>query len=387
MNKHVAVVTNFAAVEGRVLAEALKPVCFVVESSNTYPILSYVKLKLDGTTLTVTGTDLNVEVAADIDVIDCAGEWEACVSARVLMQIAKVAGSMSVRIEPRDSVETNHKGKPTTVAEVLVTLDQGEAIYTLYPLSPDSFPSMPGERGDKIEAFTNGQLPAMLNRVSSAMSTEETRYYLNGVCWSVGQWFAATDGHRLFKLNYSPDGGPMVQHIIPRKVVLLLSKFLAGADIAVYGVKERACLHFVSDGLTIRAKMIEGTYPDIERVIPKAEKVLHTLDLPAAAVTGALRRVTVLRSVRSGRAIRLFNSDGAVAMEVKNAEMGNVTAVLHGTVWPAGASDFGLNRDYLKDMVVTCADVVRIGITDPGAPVLISDNDDTLIRVQMPMRV
>lgn len=387
MNKHVQAAVHFATVEGKALAAALKPICFVVRTSK-YAILAMVKLKLDGTSLTVTGTDLDLEVSATLDVNDCGGEWETCVSASVLLDIARVAGPMMVRIEPRDRVETSRDGKDRTVMpEVLVTLDDGEAIYTLFPLTPDSFPTLPGERGDKVEAFTNGQLPAALARVSSAISTEETRYYLNGVCWSVGRWFAATDGHRLLKLEYSPDGGAVVQHIIHRKTVLLLSRFLCGADITVFAVKDRSYLDFVAGGMTIRAKVIEGTFPDIERVIPKADAIKHSIELRPAAIIAAIRRITVMRSIRGTRAIRIFNSGGSVGLEMKNVDTGDVTAVLHESKWPEGMSDFGLNCSYLRDMVVTCTDVVRIGHVDAGGPILISDNDAAMTRVQMPMRV
>lgn len=386
MNQHVHAAVQFAAVEGKALSAALKPICFVVERRDTYPILAMVKLKLQGTTLTVTGTDLDMMVTVDLDVNDCSGEWETCVSASVIMDIARVAGPMMVRIEPRDRLVTSGNDKPYTVPEVVVTLDDGEAIYTLMPLSPDSFPGMPGERGEKIESFTNGQLPASLARVSSAMSSEETRYYLNGVCWSVGRWFAATDGHRLFKLNYSPDGGT-VQHIIPRKTVLLLTRYFGGADFSVFTIKERSGLDFVAGNVTVRSKVIEGTFPDIDRVIPKSDAIKHSLQFQPAAISAAIRRVTVMCSKHGGRAVRFFNSGGHVALEMKNADAGDVSAVLHDSVWPEGLIEFGLNYQYLGDMVRSCEDVVRIGCGDAGYPILFGDSDTSMVRVQMPMRV
>lgn len=385
MNQHVQTAVHFATVEGRVLAAALKPICFVVERRNTYPILAMVKLALDGTTLTITGTDLDIEVSAALDVSDCGGEWETCVSASVLMDIARVAGPMMVRIEPRDRVDIRD-GKTFVYPEVVITLDADEAVYTLLPLPADTFPTVPGARGDKVESFTNGQLPAAIARVASAISTEETRYYLNGVCWSVGRWFAATDGHRLFKLNYSADGGT-VQHIIPRKTALLLARFFGGADISVFQVKEHTWLDFVAGSVSIRSKIIEGTYPDIERVIPKPDAIKHTIELQPAAISAAIKRVTIMRSKHGGRAVRFFNSGGHVAMEMKNANAGGVSAVLHDSVWPEGLSDFGLNCQYLSDMVRTCEDVVRIGCTDAGSLILFGDTDDAMTRVQMPMRV
>lgn len=389
MNKHVQTAVHFATVEGRALAAALKPIAFVVDRLNSYPILAMVKLKLDGTTLSLSGTDLDIEVSVDLDVNDCAGEWETCIPARLLHSIARVAGPMAIKIEPRDRIEARD-GKASVQPEVLVTLDDGAAIYTLLPLAADSFPSIPGERGEKTETFTNGQLASALSKCSSAMSTEETRYYLNGVCWTIsdaGRWFAATDGHRLLKHDYTSEAGAALQHIIPRKAVLLLTRFFKGADATIYANAAPHRLDITAGDFTMRMKTIEGAFPDIQRVIPSADKVTHSIEVNPLDITAALRRLGVLRS-HSGNTVRFFRDGGSVCIEMRNNSYGEVRAVLHGSEWPEGLTDFGLNATYLRDMVANCDGPIRIGLQDAaGAPVLFSDGDATMTRVQMRMRV
>ncbi|MFD1944709.1 DNA polymerase III subunit beta [Paradevosia shaoguanensis] len=371
----------FATVEGRALAKALQVVNYVTERRNAYPTLSCAKLEIRGTTLIISGTDLEIEVIITVDVEDAGGAWSGCVDARVLGDIARVAGSSNVTISPRGDENLD------------LRFDDGAA-FDLVVLASDAFPSLPGERGLTIERFTNGMLAASLAKVSQFISTDGLRYYINGALWEIGttgRRFAATDGHRLAVNLYEGKslGQSSARRIIPLKVVGLLEKHTAGLDVTAYSVArvpDGAAIEFVAPGLVIRAKLIDGTYPDIDRVTPKASDVRfdYALDLPE--VTAALRRVSVIFSKFSAHALRFFERDGRLAVEAKNADHGSASVVLS-TTWPGAKADFGLKATYLLDVLKHCTGKVTLRQIDASSPFLVMDEDETMTRVIMPMRV
>jgi len=358
MNKHLPVVAQFATVEGRSLSAGLKPLLFVVERRNTYPILGMVKLQLDGTQLRVSATDLNIEISTSLDVNDCAGEWSLCVDARTLGGIARVAGPMLIRLERLDQAQgVDAKGQNRTETQLKVELDSGAVTYVIGNVAEaDAWPVLKGGRGNEVERFTNGRLAASLAKVERVISREETRYYLNGVCWTIGyagRWVAATDGHRLLKYAYDKTPGTPCQRIIPRKTVELLVRYFGGADAIVYSEGEKIDLDI--GGFSVRSKLIEGNYPDINRVIPKAGG--EKLALQVAELNAALARLSAFPG-RPGsvRAVRFFRGeDGRAAANFQNEDLGSATVPLSST-WPESMSEFGLGLLHLLDRVAPHGD-------------------------------
>lgn len=376
---------RFATIEGRVLAHALKPLEFVIERRNTMPILGTVLLAVSGSTLQITGTDLDIQITTNLDLIDAAGNWQICVDARLLGRIARAAGVAEMRIAwVEDRAEI-------TIGDSLRY--EIEAI-----LSPDGFPTMPGTRGAEIERFGNGSLAAMLGKVAWCISTEETRYYLNGVAWQrglSGSRMVATDGHRLALCRYAPEPAERISSvIIPRKTVALVRKFLAGQDVAIHAVvaanqqgdlaDDPAKLDLIAGRTTIRTKLIEGTFPDIDRVIPKRHE--HQFAVNRQELSAAIDQVTIMTSQLDGRAVRFFPRDGNLAVDVKNHDMGSGSART-ATAWPDGAPEFGLNGRYIKELLAHCEGNVIINQIDAGMPFTVTDDDETMTRVIMPMRV
>lgn len=378
MNKHAADVKVFATVEARDLAKALRPVTFVVERRNTMPILECVKISVDGARMTVEGDDLDMNVVANVDMLDAAGTWSTCVNARMLANIARVAGRSRMRMEPSGD-------------ELLIDLDDGAASYRLPAMSAEHFPAVPGnaKRGDLIERFTNGLFAEALGKVRTAISSEETRYYLNGANWAAShgsKWFCATDGHRLIKYSYaSHDGADGPARILTKKLVDLVCRHFAGADVSIYAAGDvRLELDF--GGIVVVSRIIEGTFPDVHRVIPPVGGNPHAIEAPREALVEALRLVGVAQSHLAGSAGRFFNVDGKLAIEAKNMDRGDARANVD-AAFPDKLTDFGLNRQYLSNMLGTCAGRVTLRLKDAGAPVLISDDDESVTRVLMPMRV
>jgi len=226
-------------VEGRTLAAALKPMLLVIERRNTIPILSYVALKATSADLKIAGTDLDIEASTEIDVIDQSGEFDVCVPARTLFDIASQAGPATVKLSVSSQKQKTHDGKDYTAETVEIDVADGDARYTVHPLPTSDFPWLkPDLKFEPIESFTNGRLAALLEKVSPCISTEETRYYLNGVCWQIqggSSRFTSTDGHRLASACYGSPDDPdaALSVIIPRKTVAVIQALTKGKDVTV----------------------------------------------------------------------------------------------------------------------------------------------------------
>jgi len=241
----------------------------------------------------------------------------------------------------------------------------------------------------------------LLRRVSWAMSTEETRYYLNGVAWQVGgplgRRLAATDGHRLALCSYDPidTAGQQLTRILPIKLVGLLER-LPMPNLNVFDVLSdapgRAGLNAIeidAGKVTIRAKLVEGTYPDIDRVIPKPSNHVARFELPADRLAGAVDRALVLaESTKGGKMISFSRDEATGLIAVANMTLDyGASKVVTPFAWPEGGVTFGANGRYLRDVLKSCAGKLQIKQIDAAAPITILDEDGTMVRLLMPMRV
>jgi len=386
--KHDTLTKNIVAVEGRVLHKALKPILSVVEKRVTYPVLSMVRLSVSGASLKLTGTDLDAEISHRLDVNEASGEWSICVDPKTLSKIARLAGPTLVRIWL--TAKFTDGLKPDVTPEIVVSVD-GDTEYRLACLNADQFPDLFGNRGALIERFTNGRLVAMLKKLSRFISNEETRYYLNGVCWQMredGRRLVATNGHQLGVCRHA-EGGMDTRDdmIIPRKTVAMVNAHLAGLDVEIFSVtrdgKNIPALDLVAGPLTIRTKLIEGTYPDVDRVMPKDNQ--HRITANRQELLQAIECAAIMRQ-RYSTALRFYEEDGTMSISSNSPDLG--TAKIRTRVaWPGGCSEFGLNATYIRDMVFDCEGEVTISAKDASGPLLVTDEDEEIIRVIMPMRV
>lgn len=377
--------TDFVTVEAKTLSKAMKTLATVVEPRNTIPILSCVKLNYSAAGLAVTGTDLDLDVHLAVDEIDGAGEWAICIPANVLEQISSVAGVSPLRIEYRRGA---NEGLRDTVR---ISVGDGDAVYDIDNTQPASdWPEISAERGERIERFTNGMLASTLRKVSWAISTEETRYYLNGVCWQSsgnGRRFVATDGHRLALCRYDSEGGDEHSRIIPRKTVAFMMKYFDGLDVEIFTTsKTDHVIDATAPGITLRTKLIDGTFPDIDRVIPKSQAVNHTMKFRRDEILTAIKQAAAVGAKHSSPAVRFHGIDGKLHIERRNADIGTAK-VRTSTEWPAEVDAFGFNGRYMIEILSQCQGDVNLGYSDPGAPFLIGDEDESMTRVAMPMRV
>lgn len=389
-------------VEGRHLAKALKTVKTVIERRNTIPILSMVRITLNVGRITVAGTDLDMELSAQIDIISASDTFDMVIPASLLYEAVRFAGSAVVRIEDREDVaEPERPGrkneKPTVLKSIVVTIGDGDQEYRFLQQSkPDDWPellpaspTMPTE----LETFTNGLLRDLLDVAAQCISTEETRYYLNGVFWQGTGAFTATDGRRLASRTYKPTSEAAVSEIIPRKAVAILRE-IAGGDVRTYSVG--TCkLAFVAGNMRLVTKTIDGTFPDYNRVIPKQEPGDFLFVFEAERLKDAL-----------ARAIAFYRGQGRTALAFKQGKAADIivsgnsgyepfmrteTSFTAKTFapWPdqMEAPTFGLNMHYLNTFVPKTG-TVTLRVKDAGSPILVQiEGEEDVTRVIMPMRV
>lgn len=410
--------TAFVTVEGRTLATAMKALCRIVERRTTIPILSCVRVTRDrGAQLRLETTDLSHNMQTVVDIIDCGEEFDVCVNAAMLLQIAKQAGPAPVKITTSPAApEHKDKFNPDLV---LVDIADGDASYDLHALPAEDWPTFPGEgKGwQDFETFTNGRLAECLDKVAPCISTEETRYYLNGVAWQhseAGCTFTATDGHRLSSYLYSKPQQLRVAHstIIPRRTVMLLQTLAKGKDVTVsarWSVEQPAReengraipavtpaiihLRYVFGQTTIEGKCIDGTFPDWRRVVPT--ETPHRIEFKAEALAKAIDSVVMLSSER-GRAVRIYReTDGDAWVAVSNPDRGKGRAKAHAQ-WPdvpvskanKAHDSFGFNAYYLRSAIGRKPTTFfTLKFSDSASPFLIETADEDLTRVLMPMRV
>jgi len=373
---------NFVTVDGLSLRRAMALVCNAIDRKTHIPILGCVLISFDGTRLEFRGTDLEVEIETSIDTIDGGYlSWSACIDGAILSDIAKVAGCMSLRIEAKDG-------------EASISLGENDAFYTVSTIDSGDFPNLGDSRGGLIETFPDGKFASMLAAATPYVSREETRYYLNGVCWQhgpSGRRMAATDGHRLYCCRYADHDGENASRIIPRKAVDILSRIARRASVSVYAVENYAEQIWVDIGdAIVRLKLISGRFPDFDRVIPPSQMQKHVIRFLSADVASAIERACAIGSEQknNGQAVRFQPEAGKVAIERRRANNDRSKA-LTAADWPEigeKLEPFAFNGRYFSEMIGGCKGEIELRIIDSSSPFQIADVDETVTRVLMPMR-
>ena len=379
-------------VERVALLRALGHVHRVVERRNTIPILSNVLLRADDEGLKLKATDLDMEVTETIRA-DVSQAGATTVPAHVIYDIVrKLPEGSQVSLE-------------TTGESGQMQLRSGRSRFMLQALSEGDFPDLAA--GEMTVAFS---LPAqdlkrLIEKTQFAISTEETRYYLNGIYLHTidveGETklrAVATDGHRLARVEMpAPEGAAgMPGLIVPRKAVAEIQKLVddGGAEVKVELSTAKIRLTFAGaeggenasvGGVVLTSKLIDGTFPDYQRVIPTGNDKLLTVE--RAEFAKAVDRVSTISSER-GRAVKLALTDGRLTLSVNNPDSGNAVEELD-VSYEAAPLDVGFNARYLLDITGQLdGDTAVFKLADPGSPTVIQDRDGApTLYVLMPMRV
>jgi DNA polymerase III subunit beta len=368
-----------ATIERATLLKGLSHVQSVVERRNTIPILSNVLIEAteDGT-LKLMATDLDLQINESVAAaVDQPGATT--VSAHTLFDIArKLPEGSQVSLAAAD-------GKMTIVA--------GRARFQLGTLPRDDFPVI--AEGELPVSF---ELPAetlkqIIDKTRFAISTEETRYYLNGIFWHVaddGQPVlkaAATDGHRLARVTLPrPDGAEgMPDIIIPRKCIAELRKLLDEIDGSVGVSLSPSKIRFDLGQALLTSKLIDGTFPDYSRVIPTGNDKILKID-PKSFMEGVDRVSTI--ATEKTRAVKMALDRDKITLSVTSPENGTAAEEVSGD-YAAQGFEIGFNSRYLLDILGQIeGDSVEVHLADASAPTLIRENDKApALYVLMPMRV
>lgn len=358
----------------------LQAVANIVEKRHTLPILANVLLEKSGENLTLTATDVDIQVKTTT-ASELGGEdGQITVNARKFVDILR---ALPESAEVQLTLEANR-----------MALRAGKSRFTLQTLPATDFPRMKVEADTAARIHTTQQaFKTLLAQVSYAMASQDVRFYLNGLLLiAEGNLLraVATDGHRLAYIETALET-PVAERrdvIIPRKTVLELARQLADSADPLEILLSAAQITFRFGSVELVSKLIDGKFPDYERVIPQAQP--HTLLLDRAAFHDALGRAAILTNDKF-RGVRLVLADNALKIITTNTEQEEAQEELE--VQSAGQTlDIGFNITYLLEVLThLSAEQIEWHFSDNNSSVLITlpggSEHGNFKYVVMPMRI
>jgi DNA polymerase-3 subunit beta len=367
--------------ERSALLKSLGHVHRVVERRTTIPILSNLLLRAADGKLRLQATDLDLEVV-ESTAANVAAPGATTVPAHTLYDIVrKLPDGGEVMLEEAADRST-------------LVIRSGRSRFTLQTLPESDFPDLAA--GELPTRFTlpAAELKRLIDKAQFAISTEETRYYLNGIYLHAievdGAMMlraVATDGHRLARIELpAPDGAAtMPGVIVPRKTVAEVQRLIEDPEGSVAIELSPAKIRFTIGEVTLTSKLIDGTFPDYARVIPVGNDKRLTLD--KSEFLNAVDRVSTISSER-GRAVKLSLQQGRLVLSVTNPDAGSATEEME-VDYAADPIDIGFNSRYLLDIAAQIdSESAVLKLADPGSPTVIQDHDgSSALYVLMPMRV
>ncbi len=359
------------------LLEALQSVAGIVERRHTLPILANVLLRKTGPSVEFTTSDLEIQVRTHAELGGDAGTLATTVGARKLIDI--------LRALPADQVVT------LSAAQNKLTLQGGKSRFTLQTLPADDFPLV-NEAVDFGPAFSVPQktLRLLINQVHFAMAVHDIRYYLNGILFiAEGRTLTlvATDGHRLAMAQSTLESDmPNKQEVIlPRKTVLELQRLLKDEDSTIEMRFAGNQAKFAFSGMEFVTKLVEGKFPDYNRVIPKNHK--NAIVLGRAPLLACLQRAAILTSEKF-KGVRMNVEPGLLRIASSNAEQEEAKEELE-IDYNGDSIEIGFNVTYLIDVLANMSqEMVKLELQDTAASALFTVPDQAGFKyVVMPMRI
>lgn len=369
------------SIERAALLKAVAQAQSVVERRNTIPILANVLIEAEGNTASLRATDLDIEVVDKAPaMVERPGATT--VSAVMLHEIVrKLPDGALVQL-----IDDGASGR--------LTVQAGRSVFHLATLPKEDFPVMASSEYTSNFSAPAPVLRRLFDKSKFAISTEETRYYLNGVYMHVAQGedgpalrCVATDGHRLARIDAAlPEGAAgMPGVIVPRKTVGELRKLLDDDDMQIAVSVSETKVRFATPQITLTSKVIDGTFPDYTRVIPMSNT--RRLEVDAAEFAKAVDRVATVSSERS-RAVKLSLDEDRLVLSVNAPDSGAAEEEL-AVAYGDDRLEIGFNAKYLLEIAsqVDRENAVFL-FNSSGDPTLMREgNDGSAIYVVMPMRV
>ncbi|KUF09623.1 DNA polymerase III subunit beta [Pseudoponticoccus marisrubri] len=369
------------SMERATLLRAVAQAQSVVERRNTIPILANVLIEAEGDTVSFRATDL------DIEVLD-----------RANAQVEKAGGTTVSAVTLHEIVRKLPDGALVVLASDeaagRLTVSAGRSNFSLATLPKEDFPVMASsEYGTNFKARAD-VLRRLFDKSKFAISTEETRYYLNGVYMHVSDSedgrvlrCVATDGHRLARIDAALPAGAeeMPGVIVPRKTVGELRKLLDDDEMEIAVSVSETKVRFATPDITLTSKVIDGTFPDYTRVIPQGNS--RKLEVDASDFAKAVDRVATVSSERS-RAVKMQLDEDRLVLSVNAPDSGNAEEEL-AVAYGDERLEIGFNAKYLLEIAsqVDRENAVFL-FNSSGDPTLMREGSDTsAVYVVMPMRV
>jgi DNA polymerase-3 subunit beta len=359
------------------LLEALQAVAGIVERRHTLPILANVLLRKTGDSVEFTTSDLEIQVRTQAQLGGDEGQLATTVGARKLIDI--------LRSLPGDQVVT------LSAAQNKLTLQGGKSRFTLQTLPADDFPLV-NESVDFGPVFSVPQktLRELVNQVHFAMAVHDIRYYLNGILFiAEGKvlTLVATDGHRLAlaQAQLQSDVPSKQEVILPRKTVLELQRLLKDVDTPIEMRFANNQAKFNFSGMEFVTKLVEGKFPDYNRVIPRNHK--NAVLLGRAPLLASLQRAVILTSEKF-KGVRVNIEPGLLRIASSNAEQEEAKEELE-VDYNGDAIEIGFNVNYLIDVLANSSqEMVKLELQDSSASALFSVPEMPGFKyVVMPMRI
>jgi len=356
------------------LLKPLQQVAGVVERRQTLPVLSNVLLQVGPDRLAMTGTDLEVELIGRV-ALENAVAGEITVPARKLLDICR-------ELPDKADVELE-------LADQRLTIRSGRFRSTLSTLPADDFPSVDKSASEVTIRLPAAKVKRLLDRTGFAMAQQDVRYFLNGMLIELGGGYVrtvATDGHRLALSNLAVDTEDGTkQVIVPRKGVLELQRLLNEVEGEIEMVIGSNHLCVETPEFTLTTKLVDGRFPDYERVIPRnGDKVILA---DKQELRQALSRTAILSNEKF-RGIRVNLSPGQLQLSANNPEQEEAEEAVS-VDYDGDDLEVGFNVGYIQDVLgVVGGDKVRITMHDANSSALMEEpGDEDSVFVVMPMKL
>lgn len=358
--------------------ELLKPLGYVVgvvERRQTLPILSYVLIRLQGGEMTLTGTDLEIEIVAKIKKVDNA-DFELTLPARKLFDICRALPTGAEVIIKKESEKA--------------IIKSGKIRFALMTVAVNDFPYIQASQWEQALTISQGKIKSLFEQTHFCMAQQDVRYYLNGLLLELIDKklrAVATDGHRMAISEISLDKNVKgeKQVIVPRKGVQEIMRLLDNSDELIemqLGVNH---LCVKTNDFVFTSKLIDGRYPDYTKVVPHAES--KQLKLPRESFRETLSRVAILSSEKY-RGVRLSLGNKMLQVTAHNPEQEEAQEEISADYMGEGL-EIGFNVNYMMDAITALqSEFVNFGLNDPNSSCVLSSPDTRYPQyVIMPMRL
>ena len=368
-------------IERAKLLPSLAHIQSVVERRNTIPILSNVLLRAADGALSLSATDMDLEIVESVP-------------AEVAQPGGTTAPAHTLYDIVRKLPDGSHVEFETNADTGVLSVRAGRSNFRLGCLPIEDFPQMAGSTMPVNFALGAAELRTLIDRARFAISTEETRYYLNGIYLHAAATAdvpvlraVATDGHRLARVEMPlPNGAAdMPGVIVPRKTVAEVRKLLDDVSGEISISLSDTKLRFAIGSVILTSKLIDGTFPDYERVIPSGND--KVLEVNPRAFASAVDRVATIATEKT-RAVKLSLDRGTLTVSANSPESGSATEELE-VAYNAAPLEIGFNSRYLLDITQQIeGEGCQLTIADAASPTIIRDTADaSALYVLMPMRV